>query len=160
MEDAKKNDFLPLEDLVDSGRAIRKIEKDVAAIKDSLDAQVEDLEGKYLPAIQELEDRKTFLMEKAKLIMVEADEKKIDLKGIGRFVFHDQPSTLDSGAYMGMTKDDQAEVQATYTDLFRIETKVKPNKKDILKALRDGIDVAGFSIDDNHPAIFKFKAQK
>jgi len=69
----------------------------------------------------------------------------------GRTVVHDV-------LYTTMKESTQAELQIMYPNLFRVVTRVAPDKKAIKAALENGEEIAGFDLV-RHDDRFDFKAE-
>lgn len=156
------HETLTADDLPRLGRDIATMQKRVDMIREYRDRELTRIADACGTKMAEIEDRINRLLRLAEGLARPAMEslgrKSVEYPGLGTFRMIAGRTAVDDTLYVSMKEGVQGELQVMYPNLFRIVTKVSPDKKAIKTALEDGADVPGFQLVRREDR-FEFKVE-
>jgi len=144
------HETLTADDLPRLARDIATLQRQVEMVTTYRDRELTRIADACTTKIIEIEDRINRLLALAEGLARPAMEalgrKSVEYPGLGVFKMIAGRTSIDDSEYLSMKEGVQGELQVMHPDLFRIVTKVSPDKKAIKTALEDGADVPGFQL--------------
>jgi len=144
------HETLTADDLPRLARDIATLQRQVEMVTTYRDRELTRIADACGCKLAEIENRINRLLGFAEGLARPAMEalgrKSIEYPGLGTFKVVAGRTVVHDVLYTTMKESTQAELQIMYPNLFRVVTRVAPDKKAIKTALEDGADVPGFQL--------------
>ncbi len=156
------HETLTAEDLPRLARDIATLQRQAAMVTAYRDRELTRIADACGCKVAEIESRINRLLGYAEGLARPAMEalgrKSLEYPGLGTFKVVTGRTVVDDTVYLAMKESAQAELQIMYPSLFRVVTRVAPDKKAIKAALENGAEMGGFALV-RHDDRFDFKAE-
>ena len=156
------HETLTAEDLPRLARDIAALQRQAAMVTAYRDQELTRIADACGCKVAEIENRINRLLGYAEGLARPAMEalgrKSLEYPGLGTFKVVTGRAVVGDEGYMAMNEGARVELQTAHPDLFRVVTKVSPDKKAIKAAIENGAEVPGFALL-RHDDRFDFKAE-